>query len=326
MPNVLETFAKSNQRPEAFMYTTASANGLPLQREEFYKMSSSTPRDDSMSGSDRYPPMESRVFGQHIVFDKNAKIESRSFFYDSRKMLINYGFFFRMNFSFRAAVSEYLHGFFMSQKKRFPTDGDCIAIHIRRGDRIPRGDQVVPGENARDWCRKHTRFDNGTCLNQDTNEIINDEMYCWHFDDYGCHGPNPYGGLVAKDFLDASRIINNVSKNIFIVTDASDTIQGELQNVTDERNIFILPTPHFHRVKSTANGIAYLAAIELVSMCTAFVGHSDSAVTMFMMRVMCARHAGMYGKGCPPFYDFNYSDRRRTRKLYQHAHLSNVII
>lgn len=320
-PYALQEFVTSNSRPKSNYYSMANEDGLPLERDEFFRLVPSHTPKPSQQSDLPIPPMNCLIYGQHGAFNNTHEYFSYTLRYNTLDMLINYGFFYRLNFFFRSRVAEYVHGFFTSQSKRFPTNGDCIALHIRRGDRIPRGEEIVPGDNARDWCRKHQRLQNGSCWNEDTNEIINDEMYCWHVNDYGCLTANPYGGLVVQDFLDASRVVDNSTRNVLIVTDASDDILRELENATDDRNIFVVPTPHFHRKKSTENGIAYAAAVELVSQCTSFVGHSESAVTMFMMRLMCATHLGKYeGVGCPKFFDFNYRDRRRNLKILQHTY------
>jgi hypothetical protein len=161
---------------------------------------------------------------------------------------------------------------------------------------------LLPGQNTWDFCRTHQILSNGSCFNADTQEVIEEQSYCWHFHDYGCKFHNPYGTLSTRNFLDASRLISN-STNVLILSDASDTVLNELQEITDDRNIFVLPTPHFHRAESTASGIAYFATIELASQCRAIVGHSGSAVTMVMARIMCLRHFGIFGK-CPLFFDF----------------------
>lgn len=307
IPDIVVHSAKKNIAPPHPIYTSATENGQPMARDDYHNiLKDKTHKPMSLPDMivEQYIPRDQSLTPENYILKPRR--------YNSHHELSIYGLFFRLNFDFRSQIAEYLYHFKLTQTKPFPPIGDCVALHIRRGDRSPKKEEMLSEDhNARDWCRTHQKMSNGSCFNADTNEVILDESYCWHIADYGCNTKTPYGSLVLSEFLAASRVVSN-SSNVIIITDSSDAIEVELEAIKEERNIFLLPTPHFHRAKSTANGIAYIAAIELASQCPAFVGHSGSAVTMFMMRVMCARHVGIYGS-CPKFYDFGDVERRRKR-------------
>jgi hypothetical protein len=312
IPSEVINSAVNNQKPPHFIYSAASVHGTPIPHDKYHALIVGKSANHDMH---TYPELNVTQYTASKDSERGYFVQNKA--KNTRHELFTYGLFYRLNYEFRSYVSEYFYAFQASQKKKFPVNGDCVAIHIRRGERIREDGLVREGQDARDWCRTHQRLANGSCWNEVTNEVILDNSYCSEFETNGCHSATPYAAITTADYLRAARIINNRTNNIVIITDASDAVQSDLDDIHDERNtsVFLVPTPHSHRAKSTANGVAFLAAIEIVSQCSSFLGHSASAVTMFMLRVTCAKRFGIPGyERCPNFYDFGNIERRMRRQ------------
>lgn len=212
-----------------------------------------------------------------------------------QEALLNFGLIFRLNYDFRSRVAHLIHDVKKNYTKPFPTNGDCVAIHIRRHDR------AVKGVNMHDWCTKHARQKNNTCLDHLTGAWSENVCNRWY--DMGCHSKTPFGTLHLKDYLAAAKIVRNTSSNVFIMTDDSKWLAAEMEAFKGEWNIFTMPIARLHRKASIENGVTFLSSLALVRECSGLVGHSVSAIYNLLVRQMCARHAGKFGV-CPPTFDF----------------------
>jgi len=229
------------------------------------------------------------------LFSKNG-LKSASHNHGARNFLMGYAFLFRLNYDFRSRIAHEIHKWKASLNPPFPSDGDCVAAHIRRSDRH------LKGVNMREWCEVHKIYPNGSCWDDDAKTVDN-HGNCVHYYDMGCHTAFPYGAMTVSHFLNVSRDVFK-KKNVFIMTDDGHAVEEELKHVHDVFNVFRFPAPRGHRKTSTANGVNYLAGLVLASECSAFIGHSGSAVTNFFMNILCVHHMDQWGR-CPPFFDFS---------------------
>lgn len=72
------------------------------------------------------------------------------------------GALFRLNYDYRARVAEYVHTF--RSKNKLKTTDRCIAFHIRRGDRVIAGKNMLDHcQWIRDLCNNQTRVSFGDC-------------------------------------------------------------------------------------------------------------------------------------------------------------------
>lgn len=212
-----------------------------------------------------------------------------------------YGSFYRFNFNFRSKVAQYLAEFERSHSHLppFPTDGNCVGAHIRRGDRVP-----ADNGNATEWCYTHTAFvNNHTCYNQATGTYYAEYSMCHKWHDYGCHMKRTYGSVTVQEVLDISRLLKSDSQCVLLVTDDEKFVREGLAAAEDERNIYVIGAPPDHRSRKTSNGVAYFGSLAMFQRCTAFIGYGSSSVTGVILFTMCVRNGDNYGK-CPPFYDF----------------------
>jgi hypothetical protein len=313
---------------QAFDQATASAN--PLSTQEFDELQKKIKAHDnyrqhSAAPSTRIPPSSYQVYS-NLFQSHGPQSSTRS--YDLMSSLFTYGILFRLNYSFRSQIFEEISKLKASFHTNsaaaaggagagggggageFPSDGDCVVVHIRRNkDRAPyelRGQKIV------DWCEKYKIQPNGTCFDDETQSYIA-KGDCVHYYDYGCHTRSPYGLLTLENYLNATDLIfesrkgkdkDKRRKNIILRTDDDHLVHEELSKYQGDKHIFYYPAHHNHRVASTSAGVSYLSAIELGRECRGgFVGHSGSAVTNLWLSNFCIRHYGSYGT-CPTFFDF----------------------
>jgi hypothetical protein len=290
---------------QAFDQATATANPMSIQEfDELQKkfMIHDKYHQHGTPPSPRIPPSSYRV---HYDFFRSQGPQSATRSYDLMSSLFTYGILFRLNYSFRSQIfqeiSKLKESFEKSSTGSFPSDGNCVVVHIRRNkDRAPyelRGQKII------EWCEKYKIQPNGTCYDDETQSYVA-KGDCIHYYDYGCHTRAPYGSLSLENYLNAANIISPEIKNIILRTDDDHIVHEELSKYQGDKHIFYYPAHHNHRVASTSAGVSYLSAIELGKQCRGgFVGHSGSAVTNLWMSNFCIRHYGNYGT-CPTFFDF----------------------
>ena len=218
---------------------------------------------------------------------------------DTYGLIFSYGFLYRQNHHFRSLIAHYIHEWKAKLPVPFPEDHDCVAVIIRRGDRI------APGAHSMyEWCEKHKVYPNGTCYNDATGIVDHGQNCENHFVSYGCQSATPYGEMSLAKVLNASRVVSQ-SNNVLVICEDTKWLKEEIAITPTNLVLFpFTPPSHVNYRKSTLGGVSYMAAIETASTCSALVGHRGSAVTMFFYNIMCIRHAGLIG-ACPPLYDFS---------------------
>lgn len=208
-----------------------------------------------------------------------------------------YAMLYRLNHHYRSLVAQYVHEWRAKLLKPFPDDGDCVAVIIRRGDRL------VENQNMFEWCEKYKIYPNGSCYNDQTGKV-EDHANCVRFYDYGCNSGMPFGEMSLAHVLNASRIVSN-SKNVLICSEDSKWLAEQIKITPTDLNLFLTtPVSSSSMRSSSAGGVQYMSAIKLASTCPALVGHTNSAVTMFFYNIMCVRSAGRIGV-CPRLYTFS---------------------
>ena len=157
----------------------------------------------------------------------------------------------------------------------FSSDSQCVAIHIRRGDRI------VEGVDMRKYCRDHKG-----------EQVV---------EDLGCRGVNPFGALSLNDYLERSYKLLP-TRNVFVMTDDGAWLKQQKTLLPAEAgwNIYELPAPKERY--SSANGLEFFTSVALARKCNALVGNFMSGVSMLVHEAMCVHHANKVGE-CPPVVD-----------------------
>eukprot|EP01041_Mallomonas_annulata_P000141 gene141-226_t len=215
----------------------------------------------------------------------------------SREILFTYGILLRLNYKYRSLVA---HEIFNFETKllplKFPTDGNCVTIHIRRTDRIAAKHDY---RNMTEWCDNHSGRVSSTM---------------WH--DMGCNLGIPFGDVTLRMFLNASNIIKPAVRNVYIMTDDGDWVKKHMKEYENEWNFFLLPAPSNHRKGSLVNGVNFLSSIELAKRCNGLVGHTGSAIMSLLLRIMLNTHASTNISSSLVYYDFASSnwDRRRRKR------------
>jgi hypothetical protein len=280
-------------------YSQASSDAQPIASNDFHDIIRT--QRDKLGVMSTSIPLTTYYF--YDLVSNTFEIE-RNTTLDLRSHLAVHGTFYRFNYKFRSHIAEYIRKEFNTINSKlppFPSNGDCIAAHIRRTDRIPSDDP-----NATHWCYTHRAFpENRTCLNQETQQYYEDYNDCKLWPDYGCNLKRPFGSITVQEVLSIAKLLKHTN-NVLLVSDDGEYVSNELSKINDDRNIYVLPAPQNHRKYSTKNGISYFASIHMFQQCSALIGVGNSAVTTFILHLMCVRHGNTYGQ-CPPFYDFGGS-------------------
>jgi hypothetical protein len=242
------------------------------------------------------PSMKLTVYGETFVTGKTQMVTNEMNTVSGT--IFTYGYLFRMNSRFRSLVKLEMERIYSASNLPFPSNGDCVSIHIRRSH-----DRAPPGIDINEWCRLyHQEGDKWLAWDFAKKQYYEvDDGYLF---DYGCDQGMPFGAISLDQYLNASQIISK-SKNLYIRTDNPKWLQDELKKsqLKDQFNIFTSHVYENHRKGSIRNAASYFAAIEIARKCPAFVGHQTSAVTSFWLRHLCIYHAGKFGS-CPILYDF----------------------
>eukprot|EP01041_Mallomonas_annulata_P006148 gene6148-12455_t len=310
-----------------FLYfTNATITAKHLTLDEFYtavkKQSADHPEYYSYS-SESIPKITRYTYSGLFKPDESSTLKTlkkAKNTYESWQLLFCYLFLFRPNYDFRMRIARHINEWNNSLPIPFPMNelgvvgagvgaqgdriegtvqeeggGDCVAVRIRRDDR------VVEGVDIYDWC-KWNNPNVTTCFLAD--ESWDTHYKCIAYHDMGCNMTMPYGAATLTHFLKAAKSIST-SKNILIGTDDEKWLKNELKTVNREGlNIYTFFAPPGHRKNSIKNGVNYFAAITLARKCKSLVGQTGSAVTMLFLKIMCAQSANRIGE-CPPVYDLN---------------------
>eukprot|EP01041_Mallomonas_annulata_P009812 gene9812-20410_t len=270
-------------------FSNAGRHGTVIKHNEFNNLKenhklNTRPTGPQITGTKSYG-----------LFAPVSKLETVKTSSDPYNILFGYGFLYRPNHHFRSLIAHIIQEWKKKQDLPFPTNGDCVAVRIRRGDR------TVGDRDIHEWCRQHVIYPNGSCLNDETG-IVDGNAHCVRYLDMGCQTGMPFAAVTLEHTLKAARAISQ-SKNVLVGCDDAEWLKNQIKITQTDLNIFPFTAPPNHR-HSTNGGAHYMAAIELASQCSSLVGHTGSAVTQFFYNIMCVRHANKIGV-CPPLYDFS---------------------
>eukprot|EP01041_Mallomonas_annulata_P001910 gene1910-3698_t len=269
-------------------YSNAGQYGTPVNGTYFHALNAIFHNKERPKGSNIFGSRHGGMFTKQHLRSVNTSSSPYN-------ILFGYGFLYRPNHHFRSLIAHIIQEWKKKLDLPFPTNGDCVAVRIRRGDR------TVGDQDAYEWCRQHVIHPNGSCLNDQTGKIDKNPE-CVHFYDMGCQTEIPFGAVTLEQTLNATRAISQ-SKNVLVGCDDAEWLRNQIKITQTDLNIFPFTAPPNHR-RSTNGGAHYMAAIELASQCSSLVGHTGSAVTKFFYDIMCVRHAGHMGL-CPPLYDLS---------------------
>jgi hypothetical protein len=250
----------------------------------------------------------------------------------------------RMNSWYRSQVSHYIRSYRASTSPYFHPNDECVAIHIRRGDRTSQ-------HNIQEVCY-NASHEPKLCLDE------NSDLHPCGVHDMHC-GNVPFGAIELQRTLQTIEQIlppveggegsdggsggRNVARNILLFSDDYDWIQQETDAIKQNPaspyhhwNFYHPPPPSsltdttgttsttttssslqkYHLIRSdggTASGIYLQATFQMVSQCNGFIGHFGSSFTGLLFAIMCHRHRGLEGI-CPPMFDIKW-DREYYHQL-----------
>jgi hypothetical protein len=253
--------------------------------------------------------------------------------FDSALSVFTYLFMTRPNGYYRSKIKQLLHEMksrYEETRTKFHTNTPCVAVHIRRGDRV--GFRI----NMTEWCYNATHDNNPEntgklgCLDIKNRNILShcpDEI---SIRDYACNYGTPFGSVTLEAVIDKVRLlVNPIIYNLLVFTDDPIWLDDEanmLKVKNPQWNIFSLKSPvlpsdidkstiydsletyeraieYFRFRGHSESGVYFHASLRLAQQCSAFVGHTASGVSSLFFSSMCLHHAGRYGF-CPPMYDF----------------------
>lgn len=214
----------------------------------------------------------------------------------TRTILPSHGFIWRPNSVYRALVTRRVDE--LRRQQAFPENIDCVAMHIRRGDRINANTNMTA------FCKKFRAYSPSNCTTADG------AWYnCQDLQDKGCFNRYPFGSLRLRDYLEKAQQLHK-TKNVFVVTDDNDWLMEEKKTVGADWHVVVLPA----RVQSrshdspyaTENGVDFMASVALAQQCQAFVGHWGSAISHLLFHAMCMVHGPKFDVGrCPKACDLS---------------------
>eukprot|EP00597_Dinobryon_sp_UTEXLB2267_P001346 CAMPEP_0170060958 /NCGR_PEP_ID=MMETSP0019_2-20121128/2709_1 /TAXON_ID=98059 /ORGANISM="Dinobryon sp., Strain UTEXLB2267" /LENGTH=473 /DNA_ID=CAMNT_0010266675 /DNA_START=382 /DNA_END=1801 /DNA_ORIENTATION=+ len=232
---------------------------------------------------------------------------------DATSSAFIYGFLLRKSAFYRSRVAKIVHQFRAASVPHFNASFPCVAVHLRRGDRIMR---VPQGVNFTEYCYNTThglQCDGGHCD-----------------PDAGC-GENPlqppFAAITLQHVLDKVPLLVGPGKrNVFVASDDGEWVERQIALVkaADPRwNIYTLSQPkqpakgsgkkdgtikdndpylgndepyagyfYMRSHAGTASGTYLFASMELATQCEAFIGHMGCGGTMLHYQYMCMQHAG----------------------------------
>lgn len=235
--------------------------------------------------------------------------------------------------SYRRLMRHYINSLYTDG---FTPTSPCIAVHVRRGDR------VVENYNMSEWCYNATH---GLPCGSDG-------VPCSPSPDLGCNtGNTPYGTISLKDVIENVGLLDQSIKDILVLSDdplwlhrqitdmksfapqfkfhtfsfseykmsdssrkASDNAynNNNANNATANNNAIDITALdamqrhrnyHLFRSRHRDAGVRLQASLKAVQQCSAFMGHFGSAMTRMMWSAMCVE-SGMYYGICPPAFSF----------------------
>ena len=224
-----------------------------------------------------------------------------------------FGLIFRPNYNLRRRVQVKIRELQQSGAVPYRVGAEsCVAIHIRRGDRI------VPGVDMRDYC--HVLLGNGTLTrNTCTDQLLSQvpvgpyrRSNCATLNDLGCFG-TPFGAFKLVDYLHRARQVYANTSNVFVMTDDGPWLEKEIQLLSSSKSAWsryqvgYLPAQEESRAETrrdhqaanyTRYSVDFWTSIAIARTCQGFVGHFGSGVASFVYAAMCYQHGEQSAK-CP---------------------------
>lgn len=217
-------------------------------------------------------------------------------------VFFQFAYLMRLNAKYRQLVNARLESFRQQNKVDFRDQEKhpCVAVQIRRGDRILKASK----EEVEKFCKDHP--DGG---------------------DKGCRSiPFEFIGLVNVTRAARTLVADNV-RNLVVMTDDEAWLQEQkalLKEQDSEWDVYEMRAPwledgDFSKAEEKFKkqgrsgllaGVHLLSSIALLQQCQAVVGHFDSGVPWMLYAAMCFQHGGTQGI-CPAMMDL-----RTIQRLY----------
>lgn len=300
--------------------------------------------------SEHYPLPGTDPDGQEENGLYTGEIPNERFIYAQDKILprpvsreINFylfGSLFRPNYNLRRRVMIRLDELISTRQIPFRVGVDqCVAIHIRRGDRMvdtSGGNSHQQSINMKEYCYVLTggyRISRDNCTEEALSAVKRHWSYgsmdCAGLSDYGCWDAHSFGELTLVDYLKKAWLLLPLITNVFVMTDDGPWLEKEIaglsvtladRNVVDgigignsnksnlnlsSYTIGMLPAEPNSRARGK-NGTKYTVdfwtSIAVARHCQGFVGHFSSGLAHFVYNAMCFQH-GHSTAQCPPGAD-----------------------
>jgi hypothetical protein len=221
-------------------------------------------------------------------------------------------FLFRANARYRKLISSNLAEY--AAKYRFPNSlsSDCVAIHIRKGDRVGSISSDDPAPDQAEFCEGWRMTRDRKCRRKSVRGSIEEisENECRdRLGDMGCFSRKSFGALTLVDYLEAAATIAPATTSVVIITDDGQWLTNQSSKVLRIprwSNWSIYPySARFGRNEQgheTDNGVDFLSSLHLVRQCQSFVGHWWSGFSRMIFEAMCF-HRGAAMGSCPAVVD-----------------------
>lgn len=236
------------------------------------------------------------------------------------------GLLFRQNYDYRSRVSQLVEEY--RKMNHFKSTEKCISFHIRRGDRVIDGKNMLQHcKYIKDLCYNESNVTHLNLVDDHNNDNLRSEseelrgavfsclQYRYDYFGLGCQTAIPYGGLSFDMYMSAANIIRDnmlkadgvsVSTIVVMTNDHGWSVNQSKAYLTDWK-VHVMPQPPHFRGSSVEHGVINQASIELTQQCSALVGHFNSAFTRLLFFYMCYRHGPLDDltfSQCPIRFDF----------------------
>jgi hypothetical protein len=218
-------------------------------------------------------------------------------------------FLFRRNHDYRSRVTQFVEEY--RKVHHFQSTTKCIAFHIRRGDRVIDGRNMIEHcEYIRNYCLNFTG--ESSFKAPFSGEMFHCMQMKFDYYGFGCHTPVPFGALTFDNYMKAAEMINNATagsvKTILVMTNDHDWSVNQSKSYAKDWTIHVTPQPPNFRGSSVMHGIINQGSIELTQQCDSLIGHYGSAFTNVIFQYMCVRHGTIDDfkfRKCPTRFDFS---------------------
>lgn len=244
--------------------------------------------------------------------------------------LYTYLFMARPNAFYRPKMKKLIHEMRVRSTPHFHANTPCIAVHIRRGDRIRAGIDMLQFCANVTYDKNETNTVKRGCVNINNPDEFG-ECPKEVNQDLGCKTV-PFEAVRLKHVIaKIPRLVNPPIHDLLVFSDDAIFIHEqaqELAKTSPEWKIHTLKTPdlppnvdmveyhknfrvyekavgHTRRFAGTESGVLFQTSLRSVQQCSAFIAHFGSGVASLFYHSMCVEHAGRYGI-CPPAYDFRW--------------------